>query len=366
MLDKSIDFLMENAGPVIQYRLRKEILQNITKTEEENLLGQIYQMPYFKLVESYAKPNGFIGVGMHGHSNWRGVKLHETPLQCGEAAARLLSYYAVPKNHPLVANYISVMRNDDILRTEFAYNNSATQGFNDRFNSLGTGSGLMVIIYTLQAMLGYGDDACCHNFQNISLNAFCSVLKLPPLDDIMEFDPHSKKKYNYPYITVDSYFPCVYHLTMMAHTHSWRTPANTQALTNAINHICEIMPEGTENNTIRIKSEKGFVGTYWAIIQPFTPFRTEGFNVTMGRRILTEIAMSGVGRKADVIRKSADTVEEALAADGVLRARTPYNVRWPGAYGEIFLEPDYRKKKALDCDMTFWAVQFLTLVNRGG
>ena len=27
-IQKSIDFLMENAGPVIQYRLRKEILKD--------------------------------------------------------------------------------------------------------------------------------------------------------------------------------------------------------------------------------------------------------------------------------------------------------------------------------------------------
>jgi len=39
-LSKSIDFLLENAGPVIQYRLRKEILQNITAAEEEVLLNK--------------------------------------------------------------------------------------------------------------------------------------------------------------------------------------------------------------------------------------------------------------------------------------------------------------------------------------
>jgi len=42
-LSKSIDFLLENAGVVIKYRLRKEILHDITQTEEENLLEQIYQ-----------------------------------------------------------------------------------------------------------------------------------------------------------------------------------------------------------------------------------------------------------------------------------------------------------------------------------
>ena len=71
MMNKSIDFLLENAGPVIQYRLRKEILKDLTKNEEENLLEQIYQLPHFKLVESYVKPNGYIGRGMHSWDNWK-------------------------------------------------------------------------------------------------------------------------------------------------------------------------------------------------------------------------------------------------------------------------------------------------------
>ncbi len=77
-LSKSIHFLLNNAGPVIKYRLRKEILNNLSTTEEENLLEQIYQTPHFKLLQSYIKPNGYIGSGMHSWDNWRGVKLHET------------------------------------------------------------------------------------------------------------------------------------------------------------------------------------------------------------------------------------------------------------------------------------------------
>lgn len=34
-LSKSIDSLLENSGPVIQYRLRKEILNNISTADEE-------------------------------------------------------------------------------------------------------------------------------------------------------------------------------------------------------------------------------------------------------------------------------------------------------------------------------------------
>ena len=120
-LSKSIDFLLENAGPVIQYRLRKEILCNLKKTEENTLLEQIYQTPHFKLLQSYIKSNGYIGNGAHSWNNWRGMILHETPLQDGETAARLLSYFALPKTHPVVRNFITAMRNEKILQKEFSY-----------------------------------------------------------------------------------------------------------------------------------------------------------------------------------------------------------------------------------------------------
>ena len=51
-LSKSIDFLLENAGAVIRYRLRKEILCDLTATEEDDLLGQIYKTPHFQLVQN--------------------------------------------------------------------------------------------------------------------------------------------------------------------------------------------------------------------------------------------------------------------------------------------------------------------------
>ncbi|MDR0292693.1 MAG: hypothetical protein LBH95_00875 [Oscillospiraceae bacterium] len=95
-VSKSIDFLLDKADVVIQSRLRKEILGELNKNDGENLLEQIYRTPYFKLVQSYVKPNGYIGSGMHSWDNWRGKKLHETPLQDGETPARASGYCAKP------------------------------------------------------------------------------------------------------------------------------------------------------------------------------------------------------------------------------------------------------------------------------
>jgi hypothetical protein len=130
----------------------------LTPDGEESLLEKVYQIPNFKLLETYVKPSGYIGSGMHSWDNWGGTVLHETPLQDGEAAARLLAYYAVPKTHPIVQNLIAVYRNEDVLRAEFSYIPPEIPRFEGRFVGLNNGNSLMALIYTMQALLGFGDD----------------------------------------------------------------------------------------------------------------------------------------------------------------------------------------------------------------
>lgn len=360
---KMIDFLLENAGPVIQYRLRKEVLKNITKIEEEKYLEQIYQTPYFKLVQSYVKPSGYIGIGAHSPDRFQ-----ETRLQDGETAARLLSYYAIPKQHPMIIDFVAAMRDDDILRQEFSYIHSEADRFENRFAGLRCGCGLMLSIYTMQALLGYGDDGYLETFQQICLNAFTSMLSLHSLDDITTFNPRLKKKYNYPYIEQNQYLPCSFHLTTLAHTHNWRTPHTTGCMAEAINHINEIM---TPDNCVTVKIGSNYYGPGMAFVRPIRHFDVNTPDAILYRRVLTEIAMLGAGCDVDVIRLSADNIEEAVSGDGILRFnyvkpsdKRKYYPEWPTAYVDVTLEPDRKKKTALDCDMTFWGLQFLYLCGR--
>jgi hypothetical protein len=370
MLEKSIDFLLENAGPVIQYRLRREILRDLAPGDEENLLEQIYQTPNFKLVESYVKPNGYIGSGAHSWGQWRGVIYHPTDLADGEACARLLSNYAVPKTHPLIVNFINAMRDEETLRHEFSYIPPELPRFENRYAGLkngSTSSDVMVLIYTMQALLGYGDKDYVKPFRDISLDAFCSLMPFNSLDDITK--RHRTK--NISYIEADTYFPCSYHLTTLAHTQEWRTPENVRALANALNHLNTIMSGG---NRLAVKVGNKYYVPGWAFARPFTPYTFDDQNTAMYRRPLTEIAMLGIGNRVGVIRESAANVEEALSYDGILRLnfdsaykkRVYHSICYPTAYADTRLEPDYKRKYAMECDLTFWAVQFLGLVNGDG
>lgn len=263
---RSIDFLLEKAGPVIQYRLRKEILKDLSENEEDKLLGQIYSLPLFQLLTTYAKPNGYIGNGMHSWDNWRGTVLHETPLQDGECAARLLSYYRIPKAHPLVQGSClhcgmkeRCARSSPISRPEISR-------YENRFEGLNNGNSLMALVYTMQAMLGYGDDYHdLKDFQQVALKGFQRVNRSSSLADIAKFDASAKRKYNYPYIEADQYFPNCYTLQMLAYTQSWRTDENVKMLAHFFNHINTIMKP---DNNIHVKINGKYIVPYFALGAP--------------------------------------------------------------------------------------------------
>jgi hypothetical protein len=372
-LSKSINFLLENSGPVIQYRLRKNILKNLSPNDEENQLEQIYQTPHFKMLQTYIKPNGYIGSGMHSWDNWRGVKLHETPLHDGEAAARLLSYYAIPKSHSIIVNYVAAMRNEDTLRKEFSYIPPEIPRFEHRFDGLNNGNSLMSLIYAMQAMLGYGDDFDdVREFQQISLKGFHRILEISSLDEITKLGVNTKRRYNYPYIEADEYFPDNYTLTMLAYTQSWRTDENRKMLADSINHINVIMkPE----NNMHIRINGKFYAPCFAFVRPFRSFSPDIIDSILYRRPLTEIAMLGIGKNVQLLNESIANIMEALDDDGVLKMNfalphnkrySPKQIEYPTPYVDVRLEPDYKSKTSLLCDLTYWAVEFLHLCDSAG
>ena len=107
---KSIDFLLENGRDVIQYRLHKDILHDLTEAEEKLLLEKVMQTPEYQLLLTHVKPNGYIGIGMH---SWE--KFKASHLDDGENAARLLHNYGIPKDKQVI-HIISEIQLSELLR----------------------------------------------------------------------------------------------------------------------------------------------------------------------------------------------------------------------------------------------------------
>lgn len=370
-MDKSIAFLLNHAGPVIQYRLRKEILKNRSE-EDKRFPDEIYKLPYMKLVLQYVKPDGYIGNGMHSWDHWRGTVLHETPLQDGETAARLLSNYAIPKEHPVVSDFVKAMRSEETLEQQFSYIPPEIERYHNRFTGIHNGNCLGAILYTMQAMLGYGDDYDdLIEFQQIALKGFERILQISSLDEILKQRKGAEKKYKLPYMESDEYFPNVYTLETLAYTKSWRTKETIRMLADSLNHINKIMKP---DNQMHVKIKSRYYAPCFAFVTPIKAFDPDLIDTITYRRILTEIAMLGVGVQADVIQKSLEAVCAATDKEGILRMNlahphnrryAPLNLEYPTSYTDVKLEESYQKGPGLDCDLTFWAVQFKYLVENG-
>lgn len=360
---KSIDFLLKNGRDVIQYRLRKEILKDLTESEEEKLLEKVKQTPDYQLLLTHVKPNGYIGIGMHSWDKFKSSYLDD-----GENAARLLHNYAIPKDTPIVRNFIKSLRDDAVLEQEFSYYNPEKVRFETRSIGINSGSSLDVIIYTCQALLGYGDDLEMRYFIDASYNAFVSLLNYESADELTTFNPNLKRKYNYPTITPDTYFPCQYHLETLANTQSWRTKEKIARLAEAINHHDRITKD-FGGFAVKINGKQ--VGPVWAYMNPFFPlsFPQKAPNQ---RKTLTALAQVS-GDRTQVVKESVEVLKEMLAEDGVLRttfessyqkSRFKDNFRSGHPYAEIGLEPDHRKDTAIWCELTFWAVEFLYIIDQ--
>ena len=68
------------------------------------------------------------------------------------------------------------------------------------------------------------------NFNVIEKNKYDNI------DDITKFNAKLKKKYNYPYIEEDTYFPCQYHLETLVNTTLWRNEESIDTLVEVINY----------------------------------------------------------------------------------------------------------------------------------
>jgi len=235
-----------------------------------------------------------------------------------------------------------------------------------------SGSTLDVTLYTCQAILGHGDDdhPGMRAFVDTSYHAFINLLSVNSMAELTSFNPNLKRKYNYPTITPDTYFPCQYHLETLAATQSWRTPERTAKLIEAINHHDKILHPG---DAFAVKLGSKQVGPGWAYMEPFheLSFPPKAPN---HRRTLTALAKIG-GERIDVVRRSAATLREMLREDGVLRTTfaSAYEKRCfrgsfqpAHAYAEIGLEPSHRSDTSMWVELTFWAAEFLHLCGTGG
>lgn len=160
-----IDFLLSNANPSIKLRVKKEVLNSLTKEEAEIYQEQITKEPIIQKIIACQKENGWIGNGFHDYldSQEGGTKY------LGEKGLK-----GIPVLERAMEAFATIPLND------FCYNRKGK--YIDEFKYVASGQNLIRCACIARA--GYDDVIDISPQIQLSIDSFKRVLEVDSVLDI--------------------------------------------------------------------------------------------------------------------------------------------------------------------------------------
>lgn len=336
---KPIDFLLENACASIRYLVYRDLLK--APTDEpfmKELQAELLQQPNVQKHLTAQHPDGWFGHELHGID---GMDCH---------IGGLLNA-GVEASDPCIQKAVTALTTPEIA---CQHKNWFRGG--EALDAEGRGGNRAITADILSWVKASEDTPVLREEITLSFEHLQAVLQYHSVDDF------TVKGKNERYYRPKAKFPGANHIGLLASTQSWRTEANMQTAKSAVRRAYELMKDFDEYITFRKPAAfgGGFVGPFnynWQALKPIDedhmrhiienpyPFQ---FGFWLG-------AISGV---PDWVRQS--TVSYALLADR-LTEDTLFDLlpdKTLKAFRQIMgREPNWRKKAAAKCDVTFAALK---------
>lgn len=360
---KSIDFLLKNAGPSIRYRVKKELLGDITDDEETELQKQIMADPISVLIASCQKENGWLGNGFHGPNKDAG------PYENQEVGTKYLAEKGVRKDYPVLKRAMDAFVTTEL--TDLCYR---TKGrYYDEFRYAANGQNLIRCACIARA--GYDDIIDIKPQIQLSLDSFRRVLEVDSILDITrprKGRPCGSNPSGITYIFNDNEkWPCHYHLDILAHTYSWKTEENIKMLADSIIKMMKTdRPEligkvanswvGYQLGTLGCFPSQGLTIKQTCLLpSPISVeyrHRTEQYNM----EYIEWFARCGVVSYVPALQDAVDEIANAIDENGICTIAVLEDaLKGIGTYGGQQLEVDWKTPVRKLCDITFRALLIL-------
>ena len=218
MRGKMIDYLLVNANPSIQYRVKTEVLNQELSFEEKNQLQEkALKEPIIQSIIACQKENGWLGNGFHGPNKNAG------PFENQEVGPKSIGEKMVYKDTPVLKKameaFVTTKLTDLCYRTKGKYF--------DEFRYAANGQN--IIRCACIARAGYDDVIDIKPQIQLALDSFKRVLEVDSALDITRLRKSGGKEKR----VFNDYekWPCYYHLDILAHTDSWKTEFTIPTLT---------------------------------------------------------------------------------------------------------------------------------------
>lgn len=222
-LQKQVDFLLENASPNIQYRVKKEILKEACDSIEMlELQEKILTLPKVKKAFACQQENGFFGSVLHG-AYFDGF----------DSTVNLLKRNGVEITNPCMVKARVALTN---------WQNYERDHFYKAGNAMDGRGGFRAIWAEQLVELG-ADESLPQIQEQISnaLNAFLGALQYSTPDDFSKKATFRGQRCRY-YIK-GATFPAANHISILEKTLSWRSPENLEMVRKSYWHCKEIMKD---------------------------------------------------------------------------------------------------------------------------
>lgn len=331
-----IDFLLENAGVSIRYRVKREILNVPVESEEmQKLQAEILDLPRVKKAFAVQKEDGFLGNVLHG-GYYDGF----------DSTVNLLKRYGVEMDNPNLQRAKEALLNwEDYERDHFYKAGNA-------MDEHGRG-GFRAVLADILVELGTDEFAPRIQEQiGIALEAFRGAMNYTSVDDFSKRATLRGESCRY-YIK-GATFPALNHISILEKTFSWRNPGNLAMVEKAYWHCKEIMRD--YNDGFIYVNCGYFVGPFnynWNTVHheiTMQDFDTKPIDFAWFMRELANVS----NKKAIFNDENPYFIESLLKmidSDNILETVSDEQLRLFKKYAAI--EPSWRKKESIACDLYF-------------
>ena len=352
ILQKSIDFLLENANPSIRLRVRKEILRSISVEKEAELKEQILQEKIICFMAKKQQENGWIGLGFHGSGKNAGQYDNQ------ETATKYMGEKGLKGTLILdkaMQAYATTKLTDPCYETKGKYYSE--------FEIPAFGQNMIRSACIARA---HYDDAIDIKPQiGVALESFRRVTEV---DSILEVSRESKKCRLF---NSGERWPCRYHLEILAFTDSWKTKSNIKMLSESFE--CLMRTDRPEIMNTPVACWVGHaVGPLWYYPEGYS-IRTNAINKFDNDNIRkvnfekTEwLCRCGLYPYLKDLQSEVDYIAECMDDNGICNVPFYENeFRGWGPYAGLQLETDWKSRLRRACDITFRAGLILHYAERG-
>ena len=331
-----IDFLLENAGASIKYRVKKEILNiPVDSAEMQELQSEILNLARVKKAFACQRDDGFIGSVLHG-----------VYFDGFDSTVNLLKRYGVEITNP------NMQRAKECLINWKDYERDHFYKAGNAMDEHGRG-GFRAILADVLVELG-ADESLSQIQEQIdnALNAFRGAMNYTCVDDFSK--KATMRGVPCRYYIKGATFPASNHISILEKTFSWRTVENLAMVEKSYWHCKEIMKNYNEG--IIYVNCGHFVG-------PFNyNWNSVHHKISMDDFEACPIDFAWFMKGLQVVSHSKaifddnnpyfkESLEEMIASANFVETVTDEQLRLFKKYAAI--EPSWRKKESIACDLYF-------------